>query len=88
MALNPVQKKTLLLGNAGGLSIQAIEAHFNYLDADYWNEFSVEEIREHLSALYDLSPAAPFMVRIDEHGLETFGLTLIGGNHPGFLAAC
>jgi glutamate-ammonia-ligase adenylyltransferase len=87
MALNPVQKKTLLLGNAGGLSIQAIEAHFNYLDADYWNEFSVEEIREHLSALYDLSPAAPFMVRIDEHGLETFGLTLIGGNHPGFLAA-
>jgi len=41
MALNPVQKKTLLLGNAGGLSIQAIEAHFNYLDADYWNEFSV-----------------------------------------------
>ncbi len=86
MALGPLDKKSRLLETAP-LPREAVEAHFRRLDNDYWNEFPVEEIHRHLGILQSLEPASPHFVQIETFEGGLCGLTLIGGDFPGFFAA-
>ncbi len=87
MSLTPVEKKSRLLEYSGDLPRPEIERHFQRLDNDYWNEFPVEEIHQHISVLRTLSPTQSHSVRIENLEGGLCGLTLIGGNFAGFFSA-
>src|SRR4051812_20519898 len=85
--MTPVEKKARLLETAPDLPRTAIERHFQRLDNDYWNEFPVEEIRRHLDVLGSLRRSSPRFVGLEAFEEDLCGLTLIGGDFPGFFAA-
>lgn len=86
MDLGPLQKKSRLL-EVTAFPREEVERHFERLDNDYWNEFPLEEIQRHLTVLQSLKPPASSFVQIEAFEAGLCGLTLIGGDFPGFFAA-
>lgn len=92
MEPTPSLKKELLLGKTeGGESSRfpenLVAEHCSRLDADYFSEFTVPEIRSHLSLIAGLTPKTPYAFQFTHISDRTFGLTVVGDDLPGFFAA-
>ncbi len=87
MSLNPSEKKALVLKAAEGLPQALVLNHIRRLDSDYFNEFSPEEIMEHLDKMVNLQDSNAFVFELETLEENTFGLTVIGEDVPGFFAA-
>jgi len=90
--MTPAQKKAIVLANAAGpeggrFPETLVAEHCRRLDADYFNEFSVDEIEGHLERIAGLTRAAPYSFRFSPLSDRTFGLTVVGEDVPGFFAA-
>lgn len=92
MDLTPAQKKSLILEDAEGpegrrLPAPLLAEHCRRLDSDYFNEFTVDEIRGHLSRLASLSREIPYAFDFSPIQDRIFGFTVVGVDEPGFFAA-
>lgn len=92
MDMTPAQKKAIVLANAagseGGRFPEGLVAeHCRRLDADYFNEFSVDEIEGHLARIAGMTRAEPYSFQFSPLPERTFGLTVVGEDVPGFFAA-
>ncbi len=84
--MSPADKKSRLL-ELPGIAADAVERHVRRMDADYWNDFSAEEIARHIETLEGLESGSPRNVRVERLDEGLSGLTLIGGDFQGFFAA-
>ncbi len=60
--------------------------HILQLDSDYYQEFDLPSIREHVQLMAQVSDDAPFQLKVEAFGEKSCGLTLIGLDYPGLLA--
>jgi [glutamine synthetase] adenylyltransferase / [glutamine synthetase]-adenylyl-L-tyrosine phosphorylase len=87
MIVTPSEKKAAVLKLASALPSELVSEHFKRLDADYFNEFTPEEIIRHLVKLADTDFSKGFnfdLLRLDEF---SYSLTAIGQDLPGFFTA-
>ncbi|HLP40575.1 MAG TPA: hypothetical protein VK465_03630, partial [Fibrobacteria bacterium] len=83
----PAEKKAAVLALTGNYPQGLVAEHARRLDADYFNEFTVEEIRAHLDRIAALDPRDPFAADLEPMGPRGCVLTVLGGDLPGFFAA-
>lgn len=60
--------------------------HILQLDSDYYQEFDLPSIREHVQLMQQISVSEPFQLKVEAFGEKSCGLTLIGLDYPGLLA--
>jgi glutamate-ammonia-ligase adenylyltransferase len=85
--LKPAEKRAALLALASAFPPGLVEDHVRRLDADYFTEFPLEEMRLHLDRIAALSRQDPLAVELAQLGPTACVLTVIGDDLPGFLAA-
>jgi glutamate-ammonia-ligase adenylyltransferase len=85
--MTPAEKRAALLALASSYTPGLVEDHVRRLDADYFTEFPLEEMRLHLDRIASLTPQDPFAVDLSPLGPAACVLTVIGDDLPGFFAA-
>ncbi len=84
--MTPTEKKNWVLAHPSGLPDRLVQEHARRLDADYFNEFSTDEIQGHLEQIAALQGKGDFHLEIKPIGESGCALTFIGEDLPGFFA--
>lgn len=87
MPLTPFEKKTQVLQLGADLPSRLVADHLKYLDSDYFNEFTPQEIILHLEKIRTLKIPGSFALDFVPLDDLNCGLTIIGEDLPGFFAA-
>ena len=78
------EKKKLLFRQLEASPRHLVADHVNRLDSDYFHQFTVTEIREHLKSIEKLQGDTFALVRLVPLEKSVAALTVVGFDNPGF----
>ena len=82
----PEQRIQVLTTELQEFDPDLVEHHLKRLDLNYFNTFSLEEIRSHIHTIGELSPQQNCRIEVEQKGPKGFSFTIIGFDFPGLFS--